>query len=286
MQPKAAFLIIALVLSALIPPAAGRAEDLSLTSRGPSPLRVVTPDDLVRTVGQALPKGYAWRDEGGVSAPKGVVVMPDGRVMTSDGKVPEGYARRQDGAVLVPGGVVIEKNARQPEAAAASREKPKPGEDPLLALLPTTDPSPEPIEKKETPRQGESLAIPRDAARKKDLGFLEGCWRCNDLQIYKNSRVWHDLNNSGKKTEVRICFDEKGRGRAAFYDDGECRGGARARFSGSRLHMETGKAPCNANRYVVPRSFECRGSEEETECAVIAKSDTIRRHSVVHFKRD
>ena len=286
MRSRASLPVIFLVLSLRLASTEGRADDFSLTSRGPSPLLVITPDGRVRTGGQALPNGYAWRDDGGVSAPKGLVVMPDGRVMTADGRVPEGYARRQDGAVLAPDGIVIAKSSRQPEAAAAPREKAKPVEDPLLALLPTTAPSPEPVEKKETPRQGEALKIPTDAAQKKDVRFLDGCWRCKDLPIYKNNRVWHDPSNSGTKTEVRICFNENGRGRATFYDEGECKGGASARFSGSRLHMETGKAPCNDNRYVVPRSFECHGSGDETECAVIAKSDTVKRRSVVHFKRE
>ncbi len=286
MLSNAAMCIVFIVLSVLISPTVGLADDFSLTSRGPSPLLVITPDGRVRTGGQALPNGYAWRDDGGVSAPKGLVVMPDGRAMSSGGSVPEGYARRQDGAVLAPDGIVIAKSSSQAEAAAAPLAKPKPGEAPLLALLPMTDPTPEPVEKKETPRQGEALKIPTDAAQKKDVRFLDGCWRCKDLPIYKNNSVWHDPSNSGTKTEVRICFNENGRGRVTFYDEGECKGGASARFSGSRLHMETGKAPCNDNRYVVPRSFECHGSGDETECAVIAKSDTVKRRSVVHFKRE
>ncbi len=306
MQPNAA-LIIFIILSVLFSPAWGQAEDLSLTSRRPSPLLVVTPDGLVRTVGQALPKGYEWRDDGGVSAPMGVVVMPDGRVMSSDGKVPDGYARRQDGAVLTPDGVVIAKRERQPEAAAAPQEKPKPKEDPLLALLPTTDPSPEPVEKKEIkqkrekpveraqtkpvrpeqpvpprekekpvppptrekekPRPGENFKIPAEAARKKDLSFLEGCWTTDSMTFYTPFGT--------KNMPADFCFDANGKGRFLPKVEGRvCRGRATARFSGNSLFMESAEAPCPAgvNWRMMPRTFECTGTGASTECYIIATS--------------
>lgn len=308
MQPKAVFITIVIILSVLISHAEGQAEDLSLTSSGPSPLLVVTPDGHVLMGGQALPKGYEWRDDGGISAPKGVVVMPDGRVMTSDGKVPDGYARRQDGAVQAPDGVVIATNARQTEAATVPQAKPKSHENPLLALLPTTDPSPEPVEKKEKrqkkekpaeraqskpvlseqpvsprekekpvppptkekkekPRPGENFKIPAEAAKKKDLSFLEGCWTTDSMTFYTPLGT--------KNMPADFCFDANGKGRFLPKVEGRvCRGRATARFSGNSLFMESAEAPCPAgvNWRMMPRTFECTGTGASTECYIIATS--------------
>ena len=97
---------------------------------------------------------------------------------------------------------------------------------------------------------GQAQAIPEDAWRERDVGFLEGCWELDSD---------YALMNENTRATVRVdswrtCFDANGSGRQSIvFDDGSaCRGPVRAEFGSSdRLVLEDpADVPCAAGSFI------------------------------------
>jgi hypothetical protein len=108
-------------------------------------------------------------------------------------------------------------------------------------------------------KKNEDLTIPQDAAKKKDLSFLEGCWS-SETGLYSHP--------SNEPIVAEYCFDKSGKGRRFVRErNGQvCSGTATARFQGSNLQFESGQARCPRGGTYVPQKVECTGSENSTQC--------------------
>ena len=137
-------------------------------------------------------------------------------------------------------------------------EEPKVETKPEPKVVPKPEPKPAPKpEPKPVPRNSK-MEIPKDAAKKKDLTFLEGCWRSKtDL-----------FNTRGEPIEGEYCFNKNGTGRRFVYEKNgqRCSGAARARFSGNRLIIEAPEASCPRGGGYVAQDVTCTGSESSTQC--------------------
>lgn len=161
---------------------------------------------------------------------------------------------------------------KKPEAKPVEPEVVEPylGETPALPPRPATPkatekpekkaPAPEPPRPEKTkPRKNEDLTIPKDAAKKKDLAFLEGCWT-SETGLYSHP--------SNEPIIAEYCFDKNGKGRRFVRErNGQmCSGSASARFSGNRLLFDSDSARCPRGGTYVPQKVECTGSENSTQC--------------------
>lgn len=132
------------------------------------------------------------------------------------------------------------------------------------APVPVEKPKPAPVEQpkpaaKPKPQKNEDLKIPQDAAQKKDLSFLEGCW-VSETGLFSHP--------SGEPITAEYCFDKKGKGRRFVRErNGQvCSGTARAQFQGSRLEFDAPIAKCPRGGQYVPQDVKCSGSETSTQC--------------------
>ena len=159
------------------------------------------------------------------------------------------------------------------KADAAAPERPEVKADPTVDKARPVEAKPEPKverkpepkhevkpkpEPKPVPRPRSRMEIPKDAAKKNDLTFLEGCWRSRtDL-----------FNTRGEPIEGEYCFNKKGQGRRFVYErNGQrCSGAARARFNGNQLVIEAPEAACPRGGVYVPQSVNCTGTGASTEC--------------------
>lgn len=170
------------------------------------------------------------------------------------------------------------KPVTPPEAVKEPQAKPAEPEvvEPFLGETPVQPPKPEvpkltekpkkkapvpeqPAPEKPKPRKNEDLTIPRDAAKKKDLTFLEGCWT-SETGLYSHP--------SNEPIIAEYCFDKNGKGRRFVRErNGQvCSGSAAARFSGNRLLFDSDSARCPRGGTYVPQKVECTGSENSTQC--------------------
>lgn len=136
---------------------------------------------------------------------------------------------------------------------------PEPAPKPEPAPRPKPKPEPPKPQAKPAPRKGDSMEIPKDAARQKDLSFLEGCWA---------SETGLTAVPTNKPVIVEYCFDKNGNGKRYEHVEGResCVGPGRARFQGNRLHMESPYAECPDGTRFVPHSIDCTGSGRSTLC--------------------
>ena len=124
------------------------------------------------------------------------------------------------------------------------------------------EPPAEPETPKESPKKGESMAIPDDAAKKKDFSFLDGCWESETGM--KNSKDNSDVI-------VEFCFNKKGKGRIIVHEVGnglgvKCKGKASARFNGDTLHIQSDLAYCPSGSKYARQTVTCTGSGRSTYC--------------------
>ena len=191
--------------------------------------------------------------------PAACLPQPDGKVLEREkqrGSLQEAelealYRQLQERTSL------CDPPAASPAPAPATVE-PFFGESPREAPAPAPKPEPKP-KPAPKPRKGDSMEIPKDAAREKDLGFLEGCWA---------SETGLTAVPSGKPVVVEYCFDKNGNGKRYEHVEGResCVGPGRARFQGNRLHMESPYAECPDGTRFVPHSIDCTGSGRSTLC--------------------
>ena len=132
--------------------------------------------------------------------------------------------------------------------------KPQPAPAPSVQPKPAPKPAPRPA-----PRKGEEMQIPKDAAQKKDLSFLEGCW---------SSETGLTSSRTGGPVVVEYCFDKNGRGRRFVREEGGrvCSGPSQARFTNGQLQFDAGPATCPRGGRFVPQRVDCRGSQDRTQC--------------------
>ncbi len=123
------------------------------------------------------------------------------------------------------------------------------------------EPPAEPETPKYTPKKGESMAIPDDAAKKKDFSFLKGCWESKTgIKNTDNSDV-----------VVEFCFNKKGRGSIIVHEVGngrgvKCKGKASARFNGDTLNIQSDFAYCPSGKRYARQTVICTGSGHSTYC--------------------
>ena len=141
----------------------------------------------------------------------------------------------------------------EPDPVPAPKPKPAPAPS-VQQPKPAPKPAPRPA-----PRKGEAMQIPKDAAQKKDLSFLEGCW---------SSETGLTSSRTGGPVVVEYCFDKNGNGSRFEREEGGdvCRGPGKARFKGNRLYMESEYARCPGGRNYVPHWIECTGTGNSTLC--------------------
>lgn len=158
---------------------------------------------------------------------------------------PESPVQKPEADVVEP---FFGESPVEPEPQPQPKVRPRPE--------PKAEARPEPRPK---PRRGEDMKIPRGAAQKKDLSFLEGCW---------TSETGLTSSRTGGPVVVEYCFDKNGRGSRIEREQGGdvCRGPGRARFEGNRLYMESEYARCPDGRNYVPHWIECTGSGDTTQC--------------------
>lgn len=123
---------------------------------------------------------------------------------------------------------------------------------------PVASKEPEKPVQRPQPRKNEDMKIPKDAAQKKDLSFLEGCWR-SETGLF---------NNHGVPITGEYCFDKHGRGRRFIHEEGgrTCSGTASAQFNGNQLAIDAAPAACSGGTTYVPQAVACSGSENSTQC--------------------
>lgn len=146
---------------------------------------------------------------------------------------------------------VAEAPKKELPKAALPKETPPPKEDPKQER---------PEKERPRPKKNEPLKIPEDAPRKKDMSFLEGCWR-SETGLYSS--------RTGKPIIAEYCFDKHGNGRRLVREqNGDvCNGGVRADFTGDgRLRMDSAEARCPRGSKYVPQRVECTGNESSTTC--------------------
>ncbi len=127
------------------------------------------------------------------------------------------------------------------------------------------EPPAEPETPKDSPKKGESMEIPDDAAKKKDFSFLDGCWESQTgmVRTKDNSAII-----------VELCFNKKGRGKRLIHEVGDkkgntCKGKASAQFKGNTLYIKTDMAYCPAGSGIngyTPNHIVCTGSGNTTRC--------------------
>lgn len=150
-----------------------------------------------------------------------------------------------------------EKALCQPEEPQAEAVKPAP--PPPKA----PQKAPQPKEAAPSPKSNK-LIIPKEAARRNDLSFLEGCWRS----------VTGIRNNSGDSLITEYCFNKKGQGTSRTIEltrrGGKakqvCPSSAWAVFEGSRLVIRENPNICPDGRRYLPTVIECSRTESAASC--------------------
>ncbi len=158
----------------------------------------------------------------------------------------------------------------EPRQEAPKQEEPVPPAEESRPLAENEMPDfgapavvPEKEKKEERPRdakKGEAMQIPEDAAKKKDLSFLEGCWR--SVTGLKNA-------TTGRPITAEYCFSANGKGyRKITEDDGQiCKGPLKARFKGNKLHIDARSASCPDGKNYVSQKVTCESTEHSTQCS-------------------
>ena len=124
------------------------------------------------------------------------------------------------------------------------------------------------------PKKGSAMKIPEEAAKNKDLSFLEGCWR-------SVTNLYNSL--TGERIEHEYCFKSTGKGRRRVIEKNgsRCSGSAKAKFSGSALVITAGNATCSSNRYYVPQYIQCKKKGNSSHC--YGKETDKQKGRTVHW---
>ncbi len=111
------------------------------------------------------------------------------------------------------------------------------------------------------------MQIPEDAARNKDVSFLDGCWRIDNSVE----------DTLGGTVTVEYCFDRRGRGERVLRHPGGdvCRGAVSARFSGGSLVIDAAGATCKRGGYGRQRVI-CQDSGASTLCTGAERTGNLR----------
>ena len=169
----------------------------------------------------------------------------------------------------VPEKPVPEEPAKPVEPAPAidfSGDKPQETGPLAEAEMPNfgtpVEPPAEPETPKNSPKKGERMAIPDNAAKKKDFSFLKGCWE---------SKTGMARTTDGSEVVVEFCFNKKGRGSVIVHEVGDgrgekCKGSASARFKGDTLYIQSGVAYCPHGGGYSEQTVVCTGSGSSTYC--------------------
>ncbi len=135
------------------------------------------------------------------------------------------------------------------------------------------------------PRPSGRLEIPEDAARRRDLSFLKGCWHM-EKRVSRSDRPGTPYSRTVQES---ICLDGHGGGtfRVHDFDHGwTVSARARARFDGSTLVFEHGDMRFPDGMRFYGSSFQCRGAGAGTACAKYCPSCRyIPKHRTLRISR-
>ena len=100
------------------------------------------------------------------------------------------------------------------------------------------------------PAAAAAEAIPEDAWREQDVGFLEGCWELDSDYAIRHETTGETVGVA----EWRACFDQSGSGRQemTFEDGSACGGPLTAGFGADQqlLFEDAGNVPCSAESFI------------------------------------
>ncbi|MDR2056077.1 MAG: hypothetical protein LBQ10_09465 [Desulfovibrio sp.] len=202
----------------------------------------ITPPASVSPGGVALPDEQ--RGDAVVETPDKIAPAPPPEKKAPDAVSPLKPEKAPEKTVLTPGDFL---------PLAPQREAPK--------TEPAATPKKESAQKeKPSPKKGEALKIPEDAAKNGKLDFLEGCW-VGTRPEYASKRI----------VKERFCFDKNGVGKRYIYDPGyagECVGSTKALInSGGILRMNSSKMFCTSGDIWGASEMTCQGEGQQTPCA-------------------
>lgn len=108
--------------------------------------------------------------------------------------------------------------------------------------------------------------IPENAISDNNLSFMSGCWRSDGINYYTNPK-------NPYVAPAEFCFNELGEGSFFAFPKGtKCVSKANAFFHNSMLIINTDRGTCQqGSRFLMPRTFQCEGSGENTMCYTVAK---------------
>ncbi|MDR3358918.1 MAG: hypothetical protein LBN96_08760 [Desulfovibrio sp.] len=219
----------------------------------------------------------------------GIVELPDAQ--RKDVETPDEIPSAQKPEEKTPDAVPPPDPEKSPEKTTLTpgdflpltprRETPQTGKRPKGSSEPAGMPKKDlPQKENPSPRKGEALKIPEDAAQSGKLDFLEGCW-VGTRPEYGTKRI----------VKERFCFDKNGVGKRYIYDPahaGECVGGTKAIInSGGILRMNSSRMFCTSGDTWGASEMTCRGEGRQTPCAwVFGDIKNARQSYKIHFVRE
>lgn len=126
-----------------------------------------------------------------------------------------------------------------------------------------------------------SFFIPENAMSNNNLSFMSGCWRSDGINYYTDPKKPY-------VAPAEFCFNEDGEGSFYAFPKGtKCVSKANAFFRKSMLIITTDKGTCEqSSRFLMPRTFQCEGSGENTMCYTVAKyKNEIFQDRAIFFRK-
>lgn len=228
--------------------------------------------------GMELPAGYYWLNDGTLVTPQKIKIYPNGDIDVSSATIKDPIFDnftdiRADNLVMPDGNIV---------AYSQFGKAPRRVENDVNRRNTVSDDLDSYLEETAGMAADERFGIPEASSASKDLDFLNGCWRADEINYYTNPT--HPY-----KAPAEFCFRGDGRGTFYAYPKGtECVSDATAEFRGDFLFITTSKGTCEqGKRFLIPRTFRCEGSGRNTACYTVAtyKGQTYTDQAFFHKSR-
>lgn len=213
--------------------------------------------------GMMLPPGYYWLDDGTLVTPQKIMVGKNGDIQSYPPDLPLYSLKNvRQSSLKLPDNCLI---AYEPDSYNALTTVPDNGG-----------------------RYGgysgggnSMLLIPEDAMMNNDLSFINGCWRSDGINYYTDPRRPY-------VAPAEFCFNSTGNGSFYAFPKGtKCVSNANAFFRGSMLIINTYKGTCaDPSRFLMPRTFQCEGTGENTMCYTVAKyNDQVFHDRAIFYRK-
>ena len=134
-----------------------------------------------------------------------------------------------------------------------------------------------PLKKSEIPSkagksEGQSLAIPADAAAKKDLSSLSGCWNSPSVPV-----TFHvgSAKEESATAEVMLCFSSDGKTgkRSVKTAKISCEGLLTAAFQNENVAIDAPAMTCTDQSRFSGAAITCRPADADTACTFAQKNN-------------